>query len=284
MNRYTKWVIGVIALTGLVWLTAAAAGQSRSSGSAGTPPGQGGGSSGQNNRVTPPDSANGDANSNATGNANGNATPPANGNGTGTAGGNVPGDDGQSPSTPVPPQQGATVEVAKGVGVVTITLPGTAKGVPLSGQDSIPVGATVDATNGKVELTSAVDATGRTQTGTFWGGVFKIRQQAKGDGYTELVLVGGPPSNCASAGMASISRRHKPGARLWGHDHHGHFRTRGQNSVATVRGTRWLTEERCGGTLTHVTQGAVAVRDLHTHRTVLVKAHHSHLARNHRAG
>jgi hypothetical protein len=269
MNRYTKWVIGVIALTGLVWLTAAAAGQSRNN--PGTPPGQA-------DRTTSPN-----GNANANGNGNADPTLPGNANGTTPTGGNSPGDDGQSPSTPGAPKQGATVEVSKGIGVVTITLPGSAKGVPLSGQDSIPVGATVDATNGKVELTSAVDASGKTQTGTFWGGVFKIRQQAKGDGYTELVLVGGPPSNCASAGKASISSKRKRGARLWGHDHHGHFRTRGQNSVATVRGTRWLTEERCGGTLTHVTQGAVAVRDRHTHRTVLVKAHHSYLARNHRA-
>jgi hypothetical protein len=276
MNRYTKWVIGVIALTGLVWLTAAAAGQSRNN--PGTPPGPGGVPPGQADRTTSP---NGNTNANAYGNAD--PTLPGNANGTTPTGGSSPGDNGQSPSSPAAPKQGATVEVSKGIGVVTITLPGSAKGVPLSGQDSIPVGATVDATNGKVELTSAVDASGETQTGTFWGGVFKIRQQAKGDGYTELVLVGGPPSNCASAGKASISRKRKRGARLWGHDHHGHFRTRGQNSVATVRGTRWLTEERCGGTLTHVTQGAVAVRDRHTHRTVLVKAHHSYLARNHRA-
>jgi hypothetical protein len=49
--------------------------------------------------------------------------------------------------------------------------------------------------------------------------------------------------------------------------------------VATVRGTRWYTEDRCGGTLTRVTQGAVAVRDLRRKRTVLVRAGHSYLAR-----
>ena len=35
-----------------------------------------------------------------------------------------------------------------------------------------------------------------------------------------------------------------------------------RHSHATVRGTRWLTEDRCGGTLTRVTEGAVVVRDL----------------------
>ena len=66
---------------------------------------------------------------------------------------------------------------------------------------------------------------------------------------------------------------------LWGADHGGHFRTHGHNSVATVRGTRWLTQDRCDGTLTKVTRGAVSVHDVRAHRTVIVKAGHSYLAR-----
>src|SRR3712207_6890811 len=36
--------------------------------------------------------------------------------------------------------------------------------------------------------------------------------------------------------------------RLWGRDKGGRFRTHGKNSHATVRGTRWLVEDRCDGT------------------------------------
>jgi hypothetical protein len=66
---------------------------------------------------------------------------------------------------------------------------------------------------------------------------------------------------------------------LWARDRHGRFRSRGRNSVATVRGTRWVTRETCAGTLTRVMDGAVDVFDRHTHRTVRVRAGHSYLAR-----
>ena len=40
---------------------------------------------------------------------------------------------------------------------------------------------------GRIDLQSARDAHGRTQTGTFWGGVFQIRQRRHGKGMTDLV-------------------------------------------------------------------------------------------------
>ncbi|HKP21752.1 MAG TPA: hypothetical protein VJT68_09560, partial [Thermoleophilaceae bacterium] len=88
----------------------------------------------------------------------------------------------------------------------------------------------------------------------------------------------------AGAGVlanASYIRR-DPVRRLWGRDRGGHFRTFGRHSQATVRGTRWLTADRCDGTLTRVAEGAVAVRDRARHRTVLVRAGHSYLARTRR--
>jgi hypothetical protein len=46
-----------------------------------------------------------------------------------------------------------------------------------------------------------------------------------------------------------------------------------------VRGTRWLTEDRCGGTFTRVTNGAVVVRDTVRRRSVVVRAGNHYLAR-----
>ena len=66
-------------------------------------------------------------------------------------------------------------------------------------------------------------------------------------------------------------------------DGKGSFRTRGRNSAATVRGTKWLTQERCDGTLTRVTRGTVSVRDTRARRTVVVRAGRSYLARAQRA-
>ena len=59
----------------------------------------------------------------------------------------------------------------------------------------------------------------------------------------------------------------------------GKYRTRGRNSAATVRGTDWTIEDRCDGTLTTVRRGTVKVRDFGLHKTVIVRAGHSYLAR-----
>ena len=67
--------------------------------------------------------------------------------------------------------------------------------------------------------------------------------------------------------------------RLRARDNNGRFRTRGRNSVATVRGTRRSTRETCAGTLTRAMAGAVDVFDLRTHRTVRVRAGHTYPAR-----
>jgi hypothetical protein len=83
-------------------------------------------------------------------------------------------------------------------------------------------------------------------------------------------------SRAASIAAASRVRRVR---RLWGRDSGGSFRTHGRHSHATVRGTRWLTEDRCDGTLTRVTEGSVVVRDLARRRRVVVRAGHSYLAR-----
>jgi ferric-dicitrate binding protein FerR (iron transport regulator) len=78
-----------------------------------------------------------------------------------------------------------------------------------------------------------------------------------------------------------VSRKRKPKTvrSLWAKDRHGRFRTQGENSVATARGTAWLTRDRCDGTYTRVTAGAVSVRDRGASKSVLVKAGRSHLAR-----
>ncbi|HEX6391259.1 MAG TPA: hypothetical protein VFZ89_17485, partial [Solirubrobacteraceae bacterium] len=69
---------------------------------------------------------------------------------------------------------------------------------------------------------------------------------------------------------------------LWARDRGGRFRTHGRNSVATVRGTRWVTTDTCKGTRTTVTEGSVSVRDLGTERTVVVRKGKTYLARGRR--
>jgi hypothetical protein len=182
-----------------------------------------------------------------------------------------------TPETPAPtPVPGESVVAETPAGTVHVRTPDGHE-VDLTGGAEIPAGSIVDARAGTVAL-SAARPDGGTYTGTFTGGRFEVRQDAK-TGYTDLYLRGGSFAGCRRA-LASIARsKPKPRRKLWGSDDGGRFRTHGRNSVATVRGTRWLTKDTCAGTLTRVTEGAVDVRDRHTRRTVTVRAGHTYLAR-----
>jgi hypothetical protein len=98
-------------------------------------------------------------------------------------------------------------------------------------------------------------------------------------GYTELRLSERlAPCKKARASTAQKKSKRPKSRRLWG-DGKGRFRTRGNYSAATVRGTKWLTQDTCAGTLTRVAQGVVAVKDFTTKKTVLVKKGKRYLAK-----
>jgi hypothetical protein len=202
----------------------------------------------------------------------------------GAVDGTPAGDDGTATPSDTPAATGATARPALGTsvvgasttGTILVREPGQTTYTELGESDAIPVGSVVDATQGTFSLTSALDAKGHTQRGLFWGGRFTVRQSRAAGGIVDLGLVG-TPTGCR-AGAARAAAKKKP-IRLWGQDHHGKFRTRGRYSAATVRGTKWLTTETCAGTRTTVAQGAVSVFDRVRHRTALVRAGGSYLAR-----
>ena len=149
-----------------------------------------------------------------------------------------------------------------------IKLPGTNKYVPLEELKEIPVGAVIDATKGKVTLTS-IDPDGTEQTANFFGGVFKVKQK-EGSGLVvlELLDTGVCPAARGTA-AARLSRAPAPSSppvpasgtsgKLWGSGH-GNFKTEGNQGSATVRGTIWLVEDRCDGTTFFKTRrGVVSV-------------------------
>jgi hypothetical protein len=186
-----------------------------------------------------------------------------------------------------PPVPGKSVAVGVVSGTVFVTSK-SGKRTRLTGGATIPIGSTVDTRRGRVELTSAATGTGTTtQTADFYQGTFKVGQRrGRGALTTDITLRDATPrSQCATAGSASAAAitKKKQGAhgvlgKLWGSGK-GKFRTKGAYSSATVRGTIWLTEDRCDGTLTIVKRGTVSVRDLKRHKTVTVKASHRYLAR-----
>jgi streptogramin lyase len=187
------------------------------------------------------------------------------------------------PPVVLPPTLGHTAVAAVRSGRVLVKVPGSSVLQELSATGNIPIGSTVDATHGTVVVNVALNGAGASQSVTLWDGSFVIGQTAAHRGLTTFTLNGrlACPARArahrraafAGASAATSSRR------LWSKDNHGHFSTRGQNSVATVRGTSWETVDSCRGTLTVVAQGAVSVRDLHRRDTVLVRAGHRYLAR-----
>ncbi len=167
------------------------------------------------------------------------------------------------------PALGKTVNVTGPRGKVTVRLPGSSREIPLEEATGIPVGSTIDATAGSVRLTTAAGKNRKTQAARFWDGEFKITQHLKERGLTRLKLTGATrlPRSLA---VASAKRSRAGARRLWG-DGHGRFKVRGRNAGATVRGTRWLVEDRCAGTLVKVARGKVDVRDYVRRRTITVK-------------
>jgi hypothetical protein len=190
------------------------------------------------------------------------------------------------------PVRGRTVNAVPEAGKVLVKLPprkgakahGAAAGfVPLAtiGRQ-IPVGSTLDTTKGRVLLTSAANAAGRTQEGHFSMGLFNIAQGRKNP-LTTLSMTGGSLNSCsklprggAPKEAAAAAKRRR---RTLFSNVKGRFRTRGRNSTATVRGTKWTMTDTCTGTLTTVKTGSVEVRDFRLRKTKLVRAGQSYLAR-----
>ena len=145
----------------------------------------------------------------------------------------------------------------------------------LGANESIPLGSTVDATKGRVRLTSAAGG-GKTQTADFYKGQFKITQTKGKKPITQLELNG--TLSCGKAGKASSARKKKKVRSLWG-DGKGRFRTKGRRAAATVRGTKWFTQDTCTSTKITVKRGVVQVRDFVKRKNVTVRKGHSYVAR-----
>ena len=179
---------------------------------------------------------------------------------------------------PVLGKQGVARPVS---GTVRYRLPGRKKFRPMTDFTAIPNGTEIDARKGKVLLTVLHDASGRLDGARFYEGRFIFSQGKGAVPLTTLKLTNGTLSKCRkrkSAGasvlaVASKIPRSSGNRRLWGNGR-GKFRTRGRYGAATVRGTKWLTDDRCDGTLVRVKRGKVAVKDLQRprKRAKLVKA------------
>jgi hypothetical protein len=171
-------------------------------------------------------------------------------------------------TTPAPPATGTAT------GTVLVN------GRPFTG-GVIPYGSKIDVTKGTLVL--------ETDTGTMRffgaGGVHAAFVLLRGTDnkrpIVELRLIGGDFSVCPKRKKASArqSAATSPTVRLlWGSGK-GQFRTRGRYAAATVRGTIWLTADRCDGTFVRVKRGVIQVTDIPRTPPVTLRAPKSYLAK-----
>ena len=173
---------------------------------------------------------------------------------------------------PPPPTPGSTANLSLASGTVLFKEPSSEDTVHLKGAAQVPIGTEVDTTDGVAKVTVARSVT--LDTSEFYDGDFTVLQPGP-KALGELRLKGGNFLDCVSSFRALAKKR--PQRRLWGSGK-GHFRTRGRYSSATVRGTKWLTEDLCGSTRITVVQGVVLVHDFVRNVDVSVPAGHSYRA------
>ena len=180
------------------------------------------------------------------------------------------------PSAAVP-TTGRLVEAGRVSGTVLVRVPGSSRFVELRRGDVVPVGSLVDTTNGRVRITIA-QPNGQLQSTDFYRGLFRVTQARSG--VATMVLAGGNfRAACGRGGASAAQRRKSKTVRLlWGNGS-GKFRTRGRYAVASIRGTTWLTKDTCTMTTTTVVSGRIAVTDLRTRRTIVLRRGQSYSAR-----
>ena len=201
---------------------------------------------------------------------------------------------------PGPPTLGRTFNISPVSGIVLIKVGG--QFIPLTELRKIPANALIDALHGTLKLTTATpggiggarDAAAKrkkrkakTQSGTFGGAVFKIGQTTAGasKGLVTLAIVegafsGAPSYSACTAHLAlEATAASTKTLQLLHASAKGKFRTKGKYSAATVLGTKWTVADRCDGTLTHDITDSVSVNDFVRHKTIVLHAGQSYLAK-----
>jgi Ca2+-binding RTX toxin-like protein len=155
-------------------------------------------------------------------------------------------------------------------------LPRVRRFVPLVDKVALPVRTVLDTTSRTVRLRSAARRR-RAGSAVLSGGRFRMTQSRR-TGLTNLALKGGDFSQCSRRSKGAGTAQRRVIRRLRGRTR-GRHRFSGRRSAGTVRGTRWVMEDRCDGTLTRVLSGRVTVRDFAKRRRITLRRGQSYLAR-----
>ena len=207
----------------------------------------------------------------------------------------------KSAPPPGAPTLGRTFNLQPVSGIVLVKVHGVFQ--PLTQVRQFPTNSVIDALGGTLRLITAAGghpaadiaakakkgkgkkSTGKTQTGTFGGAIFKVSQAHNGLATLSLLenaFKGAPSySTCKAkkAGDASAAALSSKSLQLLKANAKGKFGTKGKYGAATVRGTKWTIADRCDGTLVHDQTDSVAVNDFVRHKTIILHAGQSYLAK-----
>jgi hypothetical protein len=169
------------------------------------------------------------------------------------------------------------VRVPQSVGGAAPSEGGSAGGsiARIRGTATLPLASVINSTKGRVRVIGKRRK--KRQVGHFRAGTFRVRQAD--DGEMVLTLRGSLDCGATASGASPKAEASARRRSLWGNSSGGNFRTRGRHSSGAVRGTKWLTVDRCNGTLTVVREGIVQVHDYGNGKRVRVRAGKSYFAR-----
>jgi len=192
----------------------------------------------------------------------------------------------------VPPVAGKTAVVRELSGEVFVKLPGRhlkqdGGFVPLKGVASIPIGSTVDARRGELEVTSAANGyaasntRAKRQTARIKAGIFALKQKRLKRGAAKAASIStdigllsppGAETQCRSPRAKGIVRSLTMTAK-------GFYRALGGASTATARNATFATTDRCDGTVTEVGHGRITLKVKGRRQPVTVRAGQAYLAK-----
>jgi hypothetical protein len=199
-----------------------------------------------------------------------------------------------NPNAPVPitPEHGINVLGRAVAGTVRVKLPGDSGFKPLgNGVNKVPVNSVVDTRGSRIHVTAATGDFGNKtpdQSVDFYDGVFRITQSPTPNSAAVAQLVQklacgtaskGKQAKASSGGPVAVSsgrrRRH-----VWGSGH-GDYATSGGGGTGSVRGTTWLTQDTCKGTLFRVAEGlGITVNDFDLNKQVELGPGQSYFAKS----
>jgi hypothetical protein len=189
------------------------------------------------------------------------------------------------------PEHGVNVLARPVAGTVPVKRPGQGGFQPLGkGVSKVPVGSLIDTRGSRINIIAATGNLGDKtpdRSVDYYDGLFRIAQSGAVNSAAVAELAQklacgsgkGKQAKASAAGPVAVTAR-KRRRRIWGSGS-GSYATSGGGGTGSVRGTTWLTQDTCKGTLFRVAEGlGITVFDKGLKKKVELGPGQSYFARN----